>query len=965
MPELQFTPVSPAPAQSGGSLQFTPVGAPSGELRFEPVANPQAPDKADSYTSKYQSDIVQAALRYGIKPSVALAIHRIEDAQDDPNAVSPTKHVGMYQMSVDAWKQAGMGNPQDRTDPLKNIEGGMKYFHQLLMQNNGDYNRAVQHFGDQTPEYMKKYQEYVKQYDDVGLTSQYQEAASEAGFAVPKPVTQFLNDPKSLTHRLDKADPALAKLGHHIPQVLHQITKDHPSFIEHVSNALSSLQRGAAGARAFEEGKGYLNGEIIEHPEEWDALRKQVTQWVFNPAYQERANAIDRAATHDILGVPSDAQINAHLHGPLATGSRAVADTLSQILGDPLTVVPVGKGVEALTGISKAAFGLLAPRVGVILNHAPIIATVAKKIGDTEIATLVTNAGRQAATWFQKRPDLDVHFNKTGKKIYMGIVTGQMNADARRVDSFRKTAADMTELQEPVAQMFADQGDAATKAFISGTPTAGHLLAGQRLIAARDAAQNAAQQAWKTSQQATARAKALGTQAAQAAASQAASAAATAAAHLQKVQGGLGSGAFGVEKYVATLKELAQRNAEERVEYLRDISTGILKKTITRQTLPLVDRDEYLSAAAKDTKNLLGRTTLAEQFAKIDHDPVPAVLREIEKSPIGKLFAFFRTNSTKILAYTNPGLHPIKNVGALAYLRAPSQVAGGTAALITGITHGLSKVFSVGKLGFVPEAVLKEMERVGARTPYYSHDIMQTLKTPFIGPLLNTIRDFGQHVEDGYRAAMFGQLNRAMAKMPKDPLLDYLKGQIVNERAGDYHNLTMFARAFRSISGPFVAFRLGIVPEQVTKSLFENPSRLNNQYRLEINENQEQRKGGYYGLYHVLGGPGTDEADIAQNIAKFMASPATLGVTGIGSNIAGRASHQSLEQTVVDSVYSIIDLFFPGFGAILNVSGLTPDYDAEPGTSVVTRAIEHETGTYGVHTESKGAERAFQRDMRR
>lgn len=86
----------------------------------------------------YTSSIVAAANRYGIDPSLALAVAQTESSMN-PSAVSGSGAIGLFQLMPST--AAGLGvNPND---PLQNIDGGVKYLSQLLGQYNGDTTLAL------------------------------------------------------------------------------------------------------------------------------------------------------------------------------------------------------------------------------------------------------------------------------------------------------------------------------------------------------------------------------------------------------------------------------------------------------------------------------------------------------------------------------------------------------------------------------------------------------------------------------------------------------------------------------------------------------------------------------------------------------------------------------------------------------------------------------------------------------
>lgn len=84
------------------------------------------------------SAITAAASKYGIDPSLALAVAQQESGFNQ-SAVSPAGAIGVFQLMPGT--AAGLGvNPYDQT---QNIDGGVKYLSQLLTQYNGNTTLAL------------------------------------------------------------------------------------------------------------------------------------------------------------------------------------------------------------------------------------------------------------------------------------------------------------------------------------------------------------------------------------------------------------------------------------------------------------------------------------------------------------------------------------------------------------------------------------------------------------------------------------------------------------------------------------------------------------------------------------------------------------------------------------------------------------------------------------------------------
>ena len=162
---------------------------------------------------------------------------------------------------------------------------------------------------------------------------------------------------------------------------------------------------------------------------------------------------------------------------------------------------------------------------------------------------------------------------------------------------------------------------------------------------------------------------------------------------------------------------------------------------------------------------------------------------------------------------------------------------------------------------------------MAAASPDYAYGVEKGVA----GTLRSTSSQAMVRIEDGWRQAILEMLDR---KKPtrwgtefedKDELL---KGAIINDRLGDYRNQAAFVRLFEGLGGPFVAFRMGIVPRNVVMALKENPERvmaiIRAQYDLNVN-----RKG-HRANELEIGGPVGDFAKNVFNLPSYIQT--TLGM---------------------------------------------------------------------------------------
>jgi soluble lytic murein transglycosylase-like protein len=75
----------------------------------------------------YRPHIVAAATRYGVPPALALAVMH-QESKGRQSAVSPKGATGLMQLMPATARDLGV----DRTDPLQNIDGGVRYLSEQL-----------------------------------------------------------------------------------------------------------------------------------------------------------------------------------------------------------------------------------------------------------------------------------------------------------------------------------------------------------------------------------------------------------------------------------------------------------------------------------------------------------------------------------------------------------------------------------------------------------------------------------------------------------------------------------------------------------------------------------------------------------------------------------------------------------------------------------------------------------------
>jgi hypothetical protein len=229
-----------------------------------------------------------------------------------------------------------------------------------------------------------------------------------------------------------------------------------------------------------------------------------------------------------------------------------------------------------------------------------------------------------------------------------------------------------------------------------------------------------------------------------------------------------------------------------------------------------------------------------------DNSDVHRAMRMVEKvNPLVKV-----ANLGKKTILWNPIPHGLVNVGTLTYQ------AGGMGAVFSGFKHMVQH----------DPVVEKRLGEMGA---------MQDYSAPVNSKFLQASNDLLHRMEVGWRAGLLEQLDKKLGSSAPGSAEEYLKGHLISNRVGDYRNQSAFVKMFQALGGPFVAFGLGIVPQQFLKTLEKNPARVWSflQAQHDIQNNLLGKKKNTL----EINNPTTDALKFFSDPVHYMTSPSRTG----------------------------------------------------------------------------------------
>jgi len=412
---------------------------------------------------------------------------------------------------------------------------------------------------------------------------------------------------------------------------------------------------------------------------------------------------------------------------------------------------------------------------------------------------------------------------------------------------------------------------------------------------------------------------------------------------------------------------------------VNDAKRDILAKRGLDPNAPPKMTDEELQALDAEARKKAGwRGEGPVNVGKLSHTPKRAM-------PDSPLRALGRLQKAAIKI--NPFPHGLKNVGMLAFLH------GGPEAFGKGLAYAWKGV-GIGKASATEQAALDAAKAAGTETTLaelrktrlvnmgvdadYVRDFEHPLdenalnemsgvekavaKVTSLGPKATGVsNNILTRLEMGYRQSLLDQLDRKWPRLadPKaDALLDYKKGDIIRSALGDYRNVNYFISVLDALGGPFVAFRLGIVPGAVTRALIRRPNYVESVAHAQGTFNDSFQKG--QPSEGVIGGPVDDWARLMVNPLGTMESPSTLGPWGTAMRYADPNRTVGGGSMAEDTLRAVV----PGAGMVED-TGVLHDllgggYQPPPGVSPGASLFASMLGAYYRKRPSPMAEQRYE-----
>lgn len=151
-------PVASSTNDSALTTPSSPTSSPYSSSKYKPLSDEALKkigldDKAIERFRKYDPLIVAASQKYGVDANTARAVV-FNESRFRPEASAFNKRLnlpggkGLFQFTGGTGKEYGLNTPEDRFDPVKSTDAGVRYLRDLLKKNKGNFAQAIKGYVD-------------------------------------------------------------------------------------------------------------------------------------------------------------------------------------------------------------------------------------------------------------------------------------------------------------------------------------------------------------------------------------------------------------------------------------------------------------------------------------------------------------------------------------------------------------------------------------------------------------------------------------------------------------------------------------------------------------------------------------------------------------------------------------------------------------------------------------------------
>jgi hypothetical protein len=299
--------------------------------------------------------------------------------------------------------------------------------------------------------------------------------------------------------------------------------------------------------------------------------------------------------------------------------------------------------------------------------------------------------------------------------------------------------------------------------------------------------------------------------------------------------------------------------------------------------------------------------------AKLSHVPNPMDWRKYQAPRVEKVnkLAKLAADTGRLGIEMDPLPHGGTNIGTLQFL------GGG----LDAVTRGVAAMFNPSKAA--SEIVKSRLIQGGSAIPDYIGGHTANW-FPGYKEAANAMSHVLGQMEYGWRAGMLEHLDRVLGPSEAGTKAEYLKMALINKKLGDYHNLTAFAKTFASYGGPYVAYKLGVLPKAVLDSVLKNPLFFETVARTE-GQAQENRQGAHQDKWEGSD-PVSETGKMTEAPISYVVDTATMGLIRDGMELANdwanpSGTHETLDQGLLKIAENHIAPLGLVAGAMENIQG--------------------------------------------